>query len=394
MEVGAETKLVDELNSVDWSFEGEYTRIDTHGMHPYPAKFPPQIPATILRIVKKYMDVNSVLDPFGGSGTTALEAAKLGALSTTNDLNKITLKIVAAKLMKPDTEEERILKTHLDDVMIISTDEEASTTLWGDDLEELRKFIPDIPNIDKWFAVQVQHELAAIKYRINSMASSRLQNYCLAVLSSIITSVSFQEEETKYRSLPRDVTFGNALKTYASKLKSVLKMSKSLPNDLTSFVNMTSKDMRLDEEFDRCFDICITSPPYPNVTDYHLYHRHRNFWLGEDPVVFGKAEIGSHLRHQKEKNGFEQYLLEMTTALKNIQKSMSSGGLLFMVVGSGIFKGVEYHTSQAIKEKAMDLGFSHITTINRKLPKNNRSFTGPGRRATEEQIVVLKKGRV
>ena len=140
------------------------------------------------------MDVNSVLDPFGGSGTTALEAAKLGALSTTNDLNKITLKIVAAKLMKPDTEEERILKTHLDDVMIISTDEEASTTLWGDDLEELRKFIPDIPNIDKWFAVQVQHELAAIKYRINSMASSRLQNYCLAVLSSIITSVSFQEE--------------------------------------------------------------------------------------------------------------------------------------------------------------------------------------------------------
>jgi hypothetical protein len=73
---------------------------------------------------------------------------------------------------------------------------------------------------------------------------------------------------------------------------------------------------------------------------------------------------------------------------------MVEGGLLFMVVGSGIFNGVEYNTSKYIKESAEKLGYGHIITINRQLPTHNRSFTRPGRRLTEEQIVVLGKGEL
>ena len=70
-------ELVLSLKGVDWSFNGKGRGTDTHTLHPYPAKFIPQIPATILSIVRQLRTVDSVLDPFGGSGTTALEASKL-----------------------------------------------------------------------------------------------------------------------------------------------------------------------------------------------------------------------------------------------------------------------------------------------------------------------------
>src|SRR5690606_32374291 len=63
--------------------------------------------------------------------------------------------------------------------------------------------------------------------------------------------------------------------------------------------------------------LIVTSPPYPNAYDYHLYHRFRLFWLGYDPRMLAKVEVGSHLRHQKEATGFDQYVEEMTLCLRN-----------------------------------------------------------------------------
>jgi hypothetical protein len=383
--------LVDQLHSIDWSFEGEDSLTDTHGLHPYPAKFPPQIPATILETVLKNMKISRVLDPFGGSGTTALESAKLGIKSTSNDLNKITQVIAYAKLLKPNNEEEKILSDHISEIVNFSVNKKIFSRTVKSNTDDIADLIPSIPNIEKWFSKQVQLELAVIKLVINKLQSARLQRYCLAILSSIITTVSFQAEETRYSSKPREINFGETLKTYSSKFKSSLLTSNRLLHDFTSYVDLTSKDMRIEEGFDDTFEICITSPPYPNVTDYHLYHRHRNFWLGQDPVKFGKSEIGSHLRHQKENTGFQHYIDEMAVSLSNIEKSLVHGGLMFMVVGSGIFKGIEYDTSKSIIERASQLGFRHITTITRDLPKNKRTFTVAGRRASKEDIVVMEK---
>ena len=47
-----------------------------HGWHPFPAKFPPQLPRFF---IENFSDENDVvLDPMSGSGTTLVEAARLG----------------------------------------------------------------------------------------------------------------------------------------------------------------------------------------------------------------------------------------------------------------------------------------------------------------------------
>ena len=64
------------VREIEFNFEGEDTSYLTHSLHPYPAKFPPQLPK---RILERYaVKGQTVLDPFCGSGTTLIEARIFG----------------------------------------------------------------------------------------------------------------------------------------------------------------------------------------------------------------------------------------------------------------------------------------------------------------------------
>ncbi|AWN35677.1 hypothetical protein DK427_07920 [Methylobacterium radiodurans] len=68
------------LNAVDWSFAGRKRLSELEAIHPYPAKFIPDIPGTLLDILPIPPDT-AVLDPFVGSGTTLVECQRRGILT-------------------------------------------------------------------------------------------------------------------------------------------------------------------------------------------------------------------------------------------------------------------------------------------------------------------------
>ena len=138
-------------------------------------------------------------------------------------------------------------------------------------------------------------------------------------------------------------------------------------------------------------DLIVTSPPYPNATDYHLYHRFRLFWLGFDPRDLGKIEIGSHLRHQRNNTGFEEYNDDMAHALNGCAKVLVPGRYAVFVLGDAIFKGKRFSTSEAIANAARKVGFEVLGVIERPIHQTKRSFAKPARRARSEQLVVLRK---
>ncbi len=91
------------------SQEGRYPRFvgelwtseqrQMHSMHyviSYRASFKPELPDYCIRRFSKSGDV--VLDPFGGRGTTALQAALLGRTPWSSDINPLSARIVRAKL--------------------------------------------------------------------------------------------------------------------------------------------------------------------------------------------------------------------------------------------------------------------------------------------------------
>jgi DNA modification methylase len=138
-------------------------------------------------------------------------------------------------------------------------------------------------------------------------------------------------------------------------------------------------------------DLVVTSPPYGNANDYHLYHRFRLLWLGSDPRDLAKVEIGSHLRHQKESSGFGSYLDDMRASLTGMFAALRAGRYAVLVVGDAVYKSVQYSGAESMGRVAEELGFETVCIVERPIHRTRRSFVSAGRRATTEKLLVLRK---
>ena len=105
-------------------------------------------------------------------------------------------------------------------------------------------------------------------------------------------------------------------------------VARSAPELTYGVVRFECRDTRNlpEEEFpSESVDLVVTSPPYGNANDYHLYHRFRLFWLGADPRLLAAMEIGSHLRHQKESTAYSSYRDELLLCTKQISRLLRPG---------------------------------------------------------------------
>ena len=86
------------LKKIDWDFTGVKTNHSTHSLHPYPAKYIPQIPAALIKELSNLGE--TVVDIFCGSGTTLVEALSLGRNAIGIDANPLACLISEAKTTK------------------------------------------------------------------------------------------------------------------------------------------------------------------------------------------------------------------------------------------------------------------------------------------------------
>lgn len=388
-ELRSAKRVAKELQAIDWSFTTGNTRFLTHNLHPYPAKFIPQIPGHC--IAKLSLPGELVLDPFGGSGTTALEAVRLGRRALSVDANAVGTLIGRVKTCNLDRTATRALHA----IRSVLTTRLFDLPDAGALCKENNEYIPEIPNIDKWFPITSRGELAVIRSRIARMESDKARDIALLALSRIVLAVSFQDSETRYSSKPREIPQGEALKRFLIALdaivRNVVRTQAVLRYGVCEFITADTRQLGRGIRKPDSVDLIVTSPPYGNANDYHLYHRFRLLWLGHDPAQLGKIEIGSHLRHQKESSGFDSYLAEMEQSLTGMHKLLRAGRYAVLVVGDAIYKKVLYSVAEALSETADGIGFETVCIVERAIHSTKRSFVAAGRRATTEKILVLRK---
>ena len=386
--------VFESLSSRDWSFTEDDTRYLTHDLHPYPAKFIPQIPAHL--IARLSMPGDMVLDPFGGSATTAVEAVRLGRRAISFDANPLSALIGRVKTgymaSSVRTDLDQLCAAIDGHIINFGTHEQE----WASHLTSRHgKYLPDIPNVAKWFEDYIVGELCLVRHLIEETTAGLARDAAYLALSRVIIRISHQESETRYVSVPKQLRPTIALRAYLESLKAVTRRLEQAAIELQfADARYLVGDSRYDLTSavgENCIDLIVTSPPYPNATDYHLYHRFRLFWLGFDPRALGKIEIGSHLRHQRNETGFEEYQEDMALALDGCCRVLAPGRYAVFVVGDAIFKGRSFSTSDAMALAARDAGLEVLGVIDRPIHRTKRSFAKPARRARSEAACGVEK---
>ncbi len=345
---------------------GQDTTYATHGLHPYPAKFIPQIPASIIR--QHTNERHVIFDPFCGSGTTLLEALLAGRRSIGCDSNPIGALISRAKTT-PIRASGMLEANHL-----ITTISAARPTAISD------SSIPNDPRLSHWFTDQVALELGYLRLKLGEINDPALRQLAQCVFSSIIVLVSNQESDTRYASVRRTVVVGEVLSKFLNKLRRALisieavniacKHDYLVPQIHCSDIR-TLSDRHMPEN---CADLVVTSPPYANSFDYYLYHKWRMIWLGLDPVGARQVEIGSRYEHSSQKAPLHVFEAKMAQALEQVGRVLKPSKLAYFLVGDSVIAGELIDAEHSLRRSAHDSGLRFMSAIAYPLSKVSRSF--------------------
>lgn len=383
------------LQSINWDFHDANTNYLNHSIHPYPCKFIPQIPNTLIQELSSIGD--TVIDPFAGSGTTLVEALRLGRNTIgidANPLAELICRVKSTKIEKNACSPLFYMAERFSN--IAQTLSSGQMMLFGND--DLKNTIPGTPEVDSWirdwFDPCVIDELSVIKDRCLKLEDQKSRELALLAMSSIIVTVSRQDSDTRYVRKEKKILPGDTFKRFSSALDEAVRKQIELSSEIPGNVTSTVISGNILEEIDcPAFDLLVCSPPYPNAFSYHLYHRSRMLWLDMDPAPFKKEEIGSHRKYSsKGKNAAtkETFSDELRKILSWVSGKLRSGRHACFVLGDSTIKGKAVKNDELLIEIAEDIGFSLEANINRNLQATKKSFNPKIGKIKDEHIVILR----
>lgn len=286
----------------------------THGIHNvYPAKFIPQVPRFV---IKKFNQKGRIiLDPFAGSGTTAVESLITGNSNISNDINPLTRFLVEIKTLKFNPRDcfgymDR-LNYHVDSMFKSNS-----------------KFTPKWGNLDYWYPTDILSELIKIwgyihnidenenniKYILKASALYISRKYSYGedgspkLFRSKQKTIKMKELTNKFHEigdkLLRNELLGKAkqylgaVTQFNSRMKTEFMKVDSLEDTSRQFLwilNMSIEDLgKIIPK--QTIDCIITSPPYIYAQEYFRSTKIDMYWLDmvDDDSVrrLTKMEIG------------------------------------------------------------------------------------------------------
>jgi hypothetical protein len=368
------------LASVSWDFADARTGDGLHAVHPYPAKFIPQIPRTLIELFHPGDD-SPVLDPFCGSGTTLVEAYTAGIPSVGVDLNPLATLLAKVKTTPLLTPLGQVAKR-------VSLAARAREATGGYEM-------PDIPRVDHWFQKHVQQTLAALIAEINCLSNGDARDAMRIALSSIIVRFSNQDSDTRYAAIEKTITQEQVFGGFERAATSLEASLAALSGDLfcrRAAVRILTKDLMAvePEEIGKGIGLVVTSPPYPNAYEYWLYHKYRMYWLGMDPIAVRELEIGARPHYFKKNHQTEDdFERQMGQCFRLLSQVMRAGTFACFVVGRSIIHGRVIDNAALLERAAQPHGFRKTASVPRNIALHRKSFNLAHGGINREEIIIF-----
>lgn len=376
------TKKVNKLKSTDWSFPGETSRGDITDLHPYPARFIPPIPESIISAFSGQLNI---LDPFAGCGTTLRAALNAGHNVYGIDVNglaSLLQRVYSSRYSLSDLERFK----HEGDLLISKLKKS----------KKVKKGVRVIPNLDHWFNNDAQILLSNAVDLIGKMPETEhIIDLLKFSISRIVVKVSNQKSDTQYVAIDKKLNRDAIIKVIADSLTLVYRrfLENREPELWTGSAHVIQGDSRNEEFYKNISDIdlIITSPPYPNAYEYWLYHKYRMFWLGLDPLWSREREIGARPFYsgtgKKDEFDFQN---DLTSIFRNLYQVTKPNALQFWVIGNSIIKGRLIDNTKIVENACRETGWEVIERLQRIVNRNRSSFQGIGRQDIEHILVIRK----
>ncbi|KKR91121.1 MAG: hypothetical protein UU67_C0050G0003 [Candidatus Daviesbacteria bacterium GW2011_GWB1_41_5] len=375
-------KEIKTLRKTNWSFPSESSRGDITDLHPYPARFIPPIPESIISAFsgKKL----NILDPFAGCGTTLTAGLNAGHSVYGIDVNglaSLLQKVYSHYFSITDLEHFRNISEELVSELGKKSKKTNSST---------------IPNLDHWFSNDAQEILSTSVSFINKLGNvEHISNLLKFSISRVIVKVSNQKSDTQYVAIKKGLDRNQIIKIISNSCNSVYKrFSENRESDSWQGVSkVILGDAREKTTYKHIndIDLVITSPPYPNAYEYWLYHKYRMFWLGLDPLWSREREIGARPFYsgtgRKDEFDFQN---DLTSIFENLYDVTKPSAVQFWVIGDSIIKGRLIDNTKIVTNACETTGWKVVEKMQRIVDRKRSSFQGIGRQGIEHILVIQK----
>lgn len=369
--------LMGRLTEIDFTFpDSPRNRRTLQGFHAYPARFVPEIPRTFIDLLPPPPGTG-VYDPFGGCGTTLVEAQAAGYKSACTELNPIGCLIARVKT-----------RPRPDGLMAAARSVVAAARLSSEPRPG------DIPRLDHWFKPVVADAVARLLGAIRSEGREDVREAMELALSSILVRVSNQDSDTRYAAVEKGVGADDVLDGFADAAAALGEVLRPASDGLPS-ARVLQRDTLDTSAADLPFPVglVVTSPPYPNAYEYWLYHKYRMYWLGHDPLAVKEREIGAraHFFGSEERRAREDFGAQMGQTFGLLADAVVPGGHCCFVVGNSKIRGEIIDNAAILKDVAHDAGFQIIHEADREIGRTRTSFNPKVGRIRRESVLVWRR---
>lgn len=381
-------------------------------------------PELIYRAVSETGGVTSILDPFGGSGTTALAAQFLGAHPTTVEVNPFLADLIEAKITRYDfellvgayTEIKRGVSTR--DIDVAQALESLPPT-----------FVEPGVKGNYLFAASVARRLMTYRETISlieDVACRRLFRVLLAGIAISVSNAVVSGKGRRYRQNWRDrpISADKVDVAFDAAALNAIKDIRRFDARKCREYTLLRGDARaaLTEIGEQ--DLSIFSPPYPNSFDYtDVYNI--ELWIGgyltsaQDNRILRAATLRSHVQIHRDMTSsmkltssalgkataeldavradlwnknipsmITAYFDDMARVLSDIVSKLRSSGRVYMVVGDSRYGNVDIPVALILTEIAPSLGFHVLSS--EPFRSMRASPQQGGQSELAETLIVLK----
>jgi len=312
----------------------------THWIYPYKGKFHPQMIRALLNIIG-LKEGDTILDPFSGSGTTALESQLLGINFIGIDISPLCVvqgRVKTESVYVIDEIEKlknKILASVVDG--LVKTD------------ENYYKLLDTLTKDEKVKNFYVLARLLAV-----SDKSRRNRDF----VNSFIKNVNLM----------------------LASVKDYLQIKEKLNLKLGN-IKIEVGDARNIKLQDNSVDGIITSPPYSIALDYVQNDIHSLIDLGYDVLKIRDSVIGVR---GNGKNRIELYNEDMKKSYKEMYRVLKPDRYAVIVIGNATYQGQEIKTVEFTIEYMENIGFQLVHNI-------NKIIFGLYNVMKKENILIFKK---